>query len=144
MALPAVRSSNTQPLRWDPFRDFSDFGTLFDQLGRWTSTVAWSPLADVSETDEEYVVELDVPGVNRDDITVDLANNQLSITGEIKEREGKAVFHRRTRRTGRFAYRVTLPRGVNSEKVDASLTDGVLTVRVPKSDSAKPRRIAIS
>jgi len=82
MALPAVRSSNTQPLRWDPFRDFD---ALFDQLGRWTDTLVWSPLADVSETDDAYVVELDLPGVSRDDVTVDLTGSRLAITGEVKE-----------------------------------------------------------
>ncbi|WP_027942683.1 Hsp20/alpha crystallin family protein [Amycolatopsis taiwanensis] len=141
MALPAVRSSNAQLFRWDPFRDFD---ALFDQLNRWTNAATWSPLADVSETDDSYVIELDLPGVGRNDVTIDLTGTQLAITGEIRERERKGVLHRRTRRTGQFAYRVTLPRGVDGEKVDASLSDGVLTVRVPKSESAKPRRIAIS
>lgn len=141
MALPAVRPSNVQLLRWDPFRDFD---ALFGQLNRWTNEVTWSPLADVSETDDSYVIELDLPGIGRDDVAIDLDGTQLAITGEVKERERKGLSHRRTRRTGRFAYRVTLPRGVDGEKVDASLSDGVLTVRVPKSESAKPRRIAIS
>lgn len=141
MALPAVRSSNAQLLRWDPFRDFD---ALFDQLSRWTNTMVWSPLADVTETDDAYVIELDLPGVSRDDINIDLTGTELAITGEIKEREHKGLFHRRTRRTGRFAYRVTLPRDVDRDKVDASLSDGVLTVRVPKTESAKPRRITIS
>jgi HSP20 family protein len=143
MASPAVRSSNThtQTLRWDPFRDFD---SLFDQLGRWTDSVVWSPLADVSETDEQYLIELDLPGVRRDDVTVDLTGTTLAITGELEQAERAGVFHRRARRTGRFAYRVTLPRDVAGDAIEASMADGVLTVRVPKSEAAKPRRITIS
>ncbi|MFD2419394.1 Hsp20/alpha crystallin family protein [Amycolatopsis pigmentata] len=126
---------------WDPFRDFDD---LFGQLTRWTNSVTWAPQADVSETDERYLIELDLPGVRREDVTIDLTGDELAITGEIAEREREGVFHRRTRRTGRFSYRVTLPRDVDGGKVEATMADGVLTVRVPKTENAKPRRIAIS
>jgi HSP20 family protein len=136
MAL-AVRSLNSLG-RWDPFREFDD---LFTQLNR---TAAWAPLADVSETDTDYVFELEVPGVQRDDIAIDLNGADLAITGEIKDREREGRLHRSTRRTGKFAYRVTLPRKVDGEKVEAKLVDGVLTVRAPKLEAAKPRRIEIS
>lgn len=126
---------------WDPFRDFDD---LFGQLTRWTNSVTWAPRADVSETEERYLIELDLPGVRREDVTIDLTGDELAITGEIAGREREGVFHRRTRRTGRFSYRVTLPRDVDGGKIEATMTDGVLTVRVPKSENAKPRRIAVS
>jgi HSP20 family protein len=144
MAVPAVRSSQVPPVQ--PFgRDvFRDFDALFDQLSRRTVASVWSPLADVSETGDAYLIELDLPGVGKDEVAIDLTGTKLSVTGEIKERENTGLVHRRTRRTGRFAYHATLPRGVDNEKVDASMSDGVLTVRVPKSESAKPRRITIS
>ncbi len=136
MAL-AVRSLNSLG-RWDPFREFDD---LFTQINR---TAVWAPLADVTETDAEYVFELEVPGVQREDISVDLNGADLAITGEVKDREREGKLHRSTRRTGKFAYRVTLPRKVDGEKVEAKLVDGVLTVRAPKLEAAKPRRIEIT
>lgn len=139
MALPAMRSAGALS-RWDPFRDFGE-------LTRWFDTAvpqAWSPSADVRETDTEYVLDVEVPGVDRDDITVDLTGNRLAITGELKEQEQEGRFHRRTRRTGKFSYRVLLPRGVDGDKVEAALENGVLTVRVPKSETAQPRRIEIA
>jgi HSP20 family protein len=120
--------------RWDPFREFE---TLY-------RNTVWAPLADVTETDSAYVLELDVPGVQREDVTVDLTGTSLSITGELKERETEGVSHRRARRTGKFAYRVTLPRNLDGDNVEAKLVDGVLTVSVPKSEAAKPRRIEIT
>ena len=65
------------------------------------------------------------------------------ITGEINERERKGALRRRTRRTGRLEYRVTLPGDVDAGNIDASLSDGVLTVRIPKPERAKPRQVEI-
>ncbi|MBV9844785.1 MAG: Hsp20/alpha crystallin family protein [Kutzneria sp.] len=149
MALPMARSSGRTG-RWDPLREFED---LYGQMGRWMdaafgrageSGTSWLPAADVSETDEAYLVEVDLPGVKREDITIDLVGNELTVSGELKEMEREGWFRRRTRRTGRFEYRVSLPHDVDTDKIDANLADGVLTVRVPKSEAAKPRRITVS
>jgi HSP20 family protein len=137
MALPAVRSLNSLG-RWDPFRDFDG---LFTQISRNT---VWAPLTDVTETDSAYVLELEVPGVRREDVTVDLNGTSLSVTGELKDVEREGVTHRKARRTGKFAYRVTLPRTVDADNIEAKLVDGVLTVSVPKLEVAKPRRIEIT
>ncbi|EHR48436.1 molecular chaperone (small heat shock protein) [Saccharomonospora marina XMU15] len=149
MTLPAVRSSSS--LRhWDPFREFED---LYSQMGRWMDSVAgrldegvraWAPLADVTETEDAYLVEVDLPGIKRDDITIDVVGTELAINGEVKQKERQGWFRHRTRRTGQFAYRVTLPQDVNADKIEATLDEGVLTVRVPKTEAAKPRRIAIN
>jgi HSP20 family protein len=139
MALPAMRSASTSS-RWDPFRDFGELTRWFDSA----VPQVWSPSADVRETDTEYVLDVELPGVTRDDITVDLTGNRLAITGELKEQEQEGRYHRRTRRTGKFSYRVLLPRGVDGDKVEAALENGVLTVRVPKSETAQPRRIEIT
>jgi HSP20 family protein len=133
----AVRSLNSL-VTWDPFRELDGF---FTQASR---NSVWSPLADVTETETSFVFELDVPGVQREDVTVDLNGTALAITGELKEHENKGVAHRRARRSGKFAYRVTLPRTVDAEHIEAKLTDGVLTVNVPKTEAAKPRRIEIT
>ncbi|SDD13662.1 Hsp20/alpha crystallin family protein [Actinokineospora iranica] len=147
MALPAVRSGN-QVGRWDPFREFED---LYSQLGRWMDSalgrldqgIAWAPLADVTEVEDAYVVEVDLPGVKREDVAIELVGNDLVVTGELKQKERQGLLRHRTRRTGEFSYRVTLPDSVDADKVEASLDEGVLTIRVAKSEAAKPRRIAI-
>jgi HSP20 family protein len=103
----------------------------------------WMPLADVSETDDAYVVEVDLPGVNRDQIDIQVQDRELVITGEIPESEQKGRRHRRSRRTGRFEFHTYLPGDVNADGVNAQLSDGVLTVTIPKSEAAKPRHIEI-
>jgi HSP20 family protein len=133
----AVRSLNSL-VAWDPFRELDGF------LAQANRNSVWSPQSDVTETETGFVFELDVPGVRKEDVTVDLNGTTLLITGELKESETKGVTHRRTRRTGKFAYRVTLPRTVDAENVEAKLADGVLTVNVPKTEAAKPRRIEVT
>ena len=151
MTLPALRSSRSLG-RWDPFREFED---LYSEMGRWMDSVfgrvdgapaarTWAPLADLTETEDAYLVEVDLPGVKRDDLTIDLTGTELSVTGELKDKERQGWLRHRTRRVGRFGYRVTLPQDVDADKVEATLADGVLTVRVPKTEAAKPRRIQIS
>ncbi|WP_027929046.1 Hsp20/alpha crystallin family protein [Amycolatopsis thermoflava] len=148
MALPAVRATSSLG-RWDPFRELED---LYTQMGRWMENAfnrvdqgmpVWAPLADVSETEDAYVVEVDLPGVKRDDMAIELVGSELAVTGEIKEKERQGLLRHRTRRTGQFSYRVTLPDRVDAEKIEAALDEGVLTIRVPKSETIKPRRIAI-
>src|SRR3981081_3387476 len=92
----------------------------------------WIPLADIEETDDAWIIEAELPSVDRDDINVELRDNELVITGEIKEKERKGVLRRRTRRTGQFEYRVMLPGHPQEQGIEADLREGVLTVRVPK------------
>jgi HSP20 family protein len=103
----------------------------------------WAPVVDVEETDDAWVVEAEVPGAKREDVHVELRESELVITGEIKERERKGIVRRRTRRTGQFEYRVTIPGNADPDTVEASLDDGVLTVRIPKSQREKAREIAV-
>jgi HSP20 family protein len=104
---------------------------------------SWSPPVDIEEQDDAYLVEAEVPGVKHDDVNIELVGNELLITGEIKERERVGIIRRRTRRRGRFAYRVVLPEQVDADEIDAKLDDGVLTVRVPKSQRAQRRQVEI-
>ncbi len=148
------RRTGTAPERWEPF---SELEQVTERMRRmleqtfggfaWPSPLAeragWSPLVDIEETDDAYVIEAELPSVKRDDVNIELVGNDLAITGEVKERERKGTLRRQTRRTGHFAYRVTLPSHVDAEKIDASLADGVLTVRVPKSERDQRRRIEI-
>ena len=138
--------------RWEPFAEFED---LYDRMGRLFQSAfedapmrmdpnGWSPLTDVTETDDAYVVELDLPGVKREDVSVELGDRQLVVTGEVKEIEHEGVRRRRARRYGRFEYRTSLPGEADAEHVTASMSDGVLTIRVPKTTAAKPRKVEIS
>ena len=146
MTLP-VRSPSRSAARWDPLRELDELYERVNTL--WQSGLSgapdqWSPLADVEETDDAYTVELELPGVARDDVDIQLDDRRLTVSGDIEEKERKGILHRRTRRVGRFHYSVTLPGDVDADNVSAQLHDGVLTVHVPKSAQTKPRRIAIS
>lgn len=149
MPLPTRRSESSaaRPTqRWDPFREFEQ---LQEEMGRLVQSTlsqsdggAWMPLADIEETEDAWIVEADLPGVDKD-VNVEFRDSELLITGEVKEKERKGVVRRRARKRGKFEYRVTLPGEVNAEQIEANLHDGVLTVRVPRSEAAKPRRIEV-
>jgi len=146
MALPALTRSRDLG-GWDPFRELDELADRVNSL--WESGFGgrlerWAPLADVEEHEDAYTVEIELPGVRRNDVDIQLLDRTLTVSGEVKEKERTGVLHRRTRRVGRFHYAVTLPGEVDADGVEASLREGVLTVRVPKSAEAKPRRIAIS
>jgi HSP20 family protein len=106
-------------------------------------TAAWTPLVDIEEQENAYVLEADLPGVRREDVDIEVVGNELTISGEIKEPERQGVIRRRMRAVGRFEYRVRLPEQVNSDQIEATLSDGVLRVRVPKSEQAQRRRVEV-
>jgi len=138
-------SERTQPLNdVERLRRMLDqtFGT-FGLPGLMTEAVGWSPPVDIEEQDDAYVIEAELPGVQKDDVNIELQSNELMVTGEIKEREREGILRKRTRRIGRFEYRVRLPEQVDSDNVEAKLNDGVLTVRVPKVQRADRRQIKV-
>jgi HSP20 family protein len=149
--LPERRSTATE--RWEPLRELEQMSERMRRMLEqtfggldWPSlgdAVGWSPLVDIDEEDDAYVVEAELPGVRREDVNIELVGNELTISGEVKEREHKGVVRRRSRRTGRFDYRVKLPDQIEAEKIDASMTEGVLTIRVAKSERAHHRKIEI-
>jgi HSP20 family protein len=102
------------------------------------------PAADVVETDGAYVIEVELPGVRREDVDVNLNGNELVVTGEVKERKREGLFRRRTRRVGEFELRVTLPGYLRDGDIEASLAHGELTVYVPKAESTKSSKITVS
>ena len=149
------RRSTAAPERWESLSDleqvtermrrmldqtFGGFGWPAPLL---TEAAGWSPLVDIEEQDDSYVLEAELPGVKRDDVNIEVVGNELAVTGEIKERERKGALRRRTRRTGRFEYRVRLPDQVDASKIEAHLDQGVLTVRVPKSERAQRQKVEI-
>lgn len=146
MTLP-VRSRSRGVVGWDPIRELDELADRVNSL--WEAALAggfqrWAPLADVEETDDAYVVEIDLPGVDREDVDIELSDRQLTVSGEVKEKERAGILRRRSRRVGQFHYSVTLPADVSADDVHARLDGGVLTVRVPKAEQPKSRRIPIT
>jgi HSP20 family protein len=104
----------------------------------------WLPPADVYETDDDVVIELDVPGLHPENLTVESVNGQLVITGERQPPENATRRYRAERWSGRFVRSFALQPRFSGEEVRAEYTDGVLTVRLRKPEEVKPRRISIS
>ncbi|MGV3483722.1 MAG: Hsp20/alpha crystallin family protein [Planctomycetaceae bacterium] len=100
---------------------------------------------DLSETDNEITVRLDLPGVDAKEIDIQINGNLLTVAGERKEEkeEKDKLYHRVERRYGSFSRSVSLPCAVDQEQVDAQYCDGVLSIKLPKSDIAKSRKIEI-
>ncbi len=148
-----VRSLMAPDFWQEPFRELENLwermGQVFDPgwgmiSGRgMPRTAGWQPMVDVEETEDAYVFEVDLPGVKRDDVTVEVRDQELWITGEIKEKDRAGLMRRKTRRAGTFSFAAALPSGVNPDKVDAKLEDGVLSVQVGKAKESKPRKIEV-
>lgn len=143
------QNSKTTPAVRDPFADLAGvtrgLASIADDL--WTQVAgddAWTALADVEETDDEFVVDVELPGVEKGDVDVALDGRRLTISAERKERERVGVLRHRTRRVGTYRFDVLLPAEVDDERIEANLTDGVLTVHVPKTVSARRRRIQVT
>jgi HSP20 family protein len=143
-------------MRWNPTRDLlsirDDMNRLFNEFfgrtegqeGSWASG-AWAPPVDIHETDDALILKAELPGFSKDDVNVELKDNSLTLKGqrqdekEVKEEQ----YHRRERTYGSFQRTFMLPATVDSEKVTASYKDGVLELRLPKREAAKPKRITI-
>ena len=103
------------------------------------------PLINLSENKDNYYVRAEMPGLKADDIGISVAGNNLSISGERKiASEGENVrYHRREREAGTFNRVIALPGEVDADKVEAKHVDGILTVVIPKAETAKPKQITI-
>ncbi|HLS24360.1 MAG TPA: Hsp20/alpha crystallin family protein [Beutenbergiaceae bacterium] len=136
---------------WNPFRELDSMHRRMSQMletafepSALNGLTGWTPPVDIEETDDAFVIEAELPGVKRDDVSVELDDNELTIRGESKERERVGILRRQSRRVGEFHYRVRLPGDVDEDKVEATLRDGVLELRVGKAVPAKARQIEIS
>ena len=156
MTLPVRRRESSQPTRavqrYEPLRELQDIqehlnellrsampGVPVDQVVR-----PWVPPVDIEETEDEWILEAELPGVDKKDINVEVRDSEVVISGDVKERERKGVLRRRTRKTGEFEFRVTLPGPTDADAITADVKDGVLAVRIPKPEEARLRRIEIA
>jgi HSP20 family protein len=105
----------------------------------------WVPAFDVSETDKELIVKAEVPGIDKKDINITVSDGMLTIEGEKKheKKEDNGQYHRVERRYGTFFRTMQIPDEVEADKVDATYKDGVLKIRLPKSEAVHPRKIEI-
>jgi HSP20 family protein len=138
-------------VRWEPFREIAqlqgEMSRLFNGLleGQGRTSAGWVPPLDVWETDSELVYAFDLPGLVEDEIQIEVQDDTLSVSGE-RVRETKEQgdrFFRYERRYGSFARAVGLPAGVDQAKIAAAYVNGVLEIRVPKPQEAKPHRIQL-
>lgn len=132
--------------RWDPFTEMSRFQ---DELFRSAlasprngSARAFAPAVDVYEDADAVFVQAELPGLRLEDVTVNVENDVLTLSGE-RRSERDEGHHVRERWVGAFARSFKLPRTIDVERIDATLKDGVLTVKLPKRESIKPRKIEI-
>jgi HSP20 family protein len=136
-------------MRWDPQSELQE---LRVQLGRLLGgpvdiplPSGFTPAADIEETDDAYIVEVDLPGIGKKDVDVSMSGQVLTITGERKEKERVGILRRRTRKVGEFTFEVQFPQPVKESDLTANLKDGVLVVRVPKADATtNSRRVEVT
>jgi HSP20 family protein len=157
MALPIRRTTEApeppaQPelaRGWDPLAELDQLNRrLAGYLDLWRQGPSlfdglFTPPADVEETGDAYLVDIELPGVRKQDLDIEIAGRRLTVRGERKEKERVGILRRRERTVGRFQYEVTLPGNVDEDGINANLDEGVLTVRVPKPASERPRRIEV-
>ena len=147
--------------RWDPFQDLRNAQDEMAQMSpilahalglqgqpqgsdRATAT-AWAPALDISERKDAYLVTVELPGVDVDDLEITLEDGLLTIQGErqFTSESSEQQYHRVERRYGAFRRSITLPAHVMAEGIQASFEDGVLQILVPKAEEATPKRIQV-
>jgi HSP20 family protein len=119
-------------------------GRQFGRPGRWRVGYVFPPV-NVRETDDEYLVECELPGLKMEDLEVTVTGDQLTVAGtrpDTTPTEG-ATLHRRERDAGDFSRALTLPGAVAADRCEARLKCGILSIRIPKAETAKPKRIEV-
>lgn len=136
-------------VRFNPVRELDEFFGRFGDVNRsvWGENIAasdWTPAVDVRETDDDFQIDIELPSVAADDVSVTVKDGVLAVSGERKyEKETEGKVHRVERHYGRFTRSFRLPENVDEGKVDARAKDGVLYLRVPKREEVKPRAIEV-
>ena len=148
-------------VKWNPSRELlsieREFNKMFnslsnrfgfgngDDVDKEYENAVWSPLSDIYEDKNNYILTLDLPGINKDNVKISYVDGQLNISGERKnEKESKdGTYHRVERSYGKYFRSFSLPKEIKDDKIDAEFKDGQLTITVPKADEVKPKEIDI-
>lgn len=118
---------------------------LFGELAPWNGE-RFVPAIDVRESEDSYLVEADIPGMKKEDIHIEIADNVLTIKGERKSdsEQKEKEYHRLERTYGSFRRSIQVPGGFNHDSVSAKFEDGVLRITLPKPEESKPRRVTVN
>ncbi|WP_103020420.1 Hsp20/alpha crystallin family protein [Salinibacter altiplanensis] len=144
--LTRTRNRNLNGLQNEIDRVFDRFFPSSDESEENTSPQAvWRPRMDLIETEDAYRLHLDMPGINTDDLTISYKDNELIVSGERESSrtDENEEFVRVERSFGHFRRAFTLPQTVDADNIEAAHDNGVLTIRVPKTEAARPRQIEI-
>ena len=142
-----------QLVRWEPFAGFSNVRSVFNDLldenfGRDSqpSQSTWYPPVDILESKDSYLIRAELPGMKKEDIKVEVKDGTLTVSGERKsEKPAEGVEYRHVERVdAKFWRSFSLPETVKQDGIEATYKDGVLEIRVPKAEVAKPRQIEVS
>jgi HSP20 family protein len=137
---------------WDPFREMEDLLDRYNQAPRKSLTRGsdsifevgdWLPVVDIEENKDAYLVKAELPGVKKEDVSVNIDNGVLTIKGEKKSEIKDKKQHRVECSYGSFVRSFTLPQTVKAEKVEAEYKNGILNLTIPKSEEAKPKQIEV-
>jgi HSP20 family protein len=133
-----------QAYQWDPLREIDEINTRYGQL---LQTLAGgsgrTPPVDVEETEDSYLIDIDLPNVDPQNVTIELRGEELRIAGTFQQQGRGGIPRRQNRQTGEFEYVVDLPSDIDAERVEAAYNNGVFTVKVGKTKDLQPRRIEI-
>ena len=131
-------------IRWNPVNDLLSMDRFFDQP--WSTVFGGIPALDMSETDDMIKIEVELPGFAADQIDIKLEGNVLHLKGEQRadQEKNEGEYHLRERKMVSFQRSLTLPATVNTEKAEAHFENGVLTLKLPKNESAVPKRIKVT
>jgi HSP20 family protein len=138
--------------RWDPFQEMLNLRRTVDRLfdnsstdNAWAHSATWGLAVDVVENKDDFIVKASVPGIKPEDLDISYASDTLTIKGEVKtENEVEEnQYHLRERRYGSFSRSINLPTKIKDDAIEASYQNGVLSLRLPKAEEIKPKRIAI-
>lgn len=149
-------------VRWNPARELlnieREFSRMFNNFEKRFGfgnggdgdeeyeNAVWSPLTDISENKDKYILKMDLPGIDKKDVKISYSDGQLNISGERKhEKEDKeSKYHRIERSYGRYFRSFTLPAQIKEDSIDASFKDGQLIITVPKAEETKPKELEIT
>lgn len=139
---------STLTRRWDPLQDLFQVGNEVSRLlGTAESALkgAWSPAADILETPEKFQIIVELPGISTEDVDITVENDVLTLKGErrFNEAANQEAYRRVERHYGPFGRRIALPPKCDSTRINATMTNGLLTIDVPKMEQAKPQRIEV-
>lgn len=140
--------------KWNPWREIEDMFDRYTKAFNWPRATAgealpaadWTPRVDIAETESEYIIDAELPGIAKEDVRVNVESGVLTIRGERRqvEEEKNSRFHRIERVYGMFSRRFTLPDDANDSGITSSFRDGVLKVRIPKTTEPKTAPIEVA